>query len=71
MKLFFGIGLGLIILGVVSLLVPIPRHERDGVSLGGVSIGVETRHDEKASPMVSAALLLGGAGLMIAGKRRA
>jgi hypothetical protein len=70
MKALFGIGLALLVLGVVSLLVPIPRHEREGVSLGGVSIGVETRHNEKASPVVSAALLLGGVGLLVAGKRK-
>jgi hypothetical protein len=70
MKALFGIGLALLVLGVVSLLVPIPRHEREGVSLGGVSIGVETRHKEKASPVVSATLLLGGVGLLVAGKRK-
>jgi len=71
MKVLFWIGLALLILGVGSLLVPIPRHQRDGVSVGGVSIGIETRHDEKVSPIVSAAMILGGAGLMIAGKGRA
>jgi hypothetical protein len=70
MKALFWIGLALLILGVVSLLVPIPRNERDGVNLGGVSIGIETRHDEKAPPVVSAAMILCGVGLMIAGKRR-
>jgi len=70
MKALFWIGLALLILGVVSLFVPIPRNERDGVNLGPVSIGIETRHDEKAPPIVSAAMILCGAGLMIAGKRR-
>jgi hypothetical protein len=70
MKPLFWIGLVLLILGVVSLLVPIPRNQRDGVSVGGVSIGIETRHDEKAPPVVSAALILGGVGLMIAGRGR-
>ena len=68
MKPLFWIGLVLLILGVVSLLVPIPRNERDGVNIVGVSIGVETRHDEKVPPIVSAVMILGGAGLMIAGK---
>ena len=68
MKALFWIGLVVLILGVVSLVVPIPRNERDGVNVGGVSIGVETRHDEKVSPIVSAVMILGGAGLMIAGK---
>jgi hypothetical protein len=68
MKTLFWIGLVTLILGVVSLMVPIPRNERDGVKVAGVSIGIETRHDEKVSPIVSAVLILGGAGLMIAGK---
>jgi hypothetical protein len=69
MKPLFWIGLVLLILGVVSLFVPIPRNQKDGVSVGSVSIGIETRHDEKVSPIVSAVMILGGAGLMIAGKR--
>jgi hypothetical protein len=70
MKVLFWIGLVLLILGVVSLFVPIPRNQREGVKVGGVSIGIETRHDEKVQPIVSAVMILGGAGLMIAGKRR-
>jgi hypothetical protein len=30
---------------------------------------VETKHEEKVSPLVSAVMILGGAGMMIAGKR--
>ena len=36
MKPLFWIGLVLLILGLGSLIVPIPRHERDGVKIGGV-----------------------------------
>jgi hypothetical protein len=71
MKVLFWIGLVLLILGVISLVVPIPRNQRNGVNVGGVSIGIETRHDEKVPPVVSAVMILGGAGLMIAGKRKA
>ncbi|MBI4455962.1 MAG: hypothetical protein HY644_08705 [Acidobacteria bacterium] len=70
MKALLWIGLVVLILGVVSLLVPIPRTEREGFKAGGVSIGVETRTEEKVSPIVSAVLILGGAGLMIAGRKR-
>ncbi|HXI42670.1 MAG TPA: hypothetical protein VNH83_21990 [Bryobacteraceae bacterium] len=56
-------------LGLVSLVVPIPRNEREGFKAGGLSVGIETQHEEKVSPIVSAVLNLGGAGLMIAGKR--
>jgi len=68
MKALFWIGLLFVSLGVGSLFVPIPRHEREGISVGGVSLGIETRHDEKAPPLVSAALIIAGAGLMFAGK---
>ncbi len=71
MRALFWIGILLLILGIVSLVVPIPRHEREGFKAGGLSVGIETRHDEKVSPIVSAAMILCGAGLLIAGKRKA
>ena len=70
MKALFFIGLIVLILGIVSLVVPIPRSERRGVSVGGVSLGVETRHEEKVHPALSAVMILGGFGAMAAGKRR-
>ncbi len=70
MKALFWIGLVVLILGFASLLVPIPRNEREGFRAGGVSIGIETRHEEKVSPIVSAVMILGGAGMMIATKVR-
>ena len=70
MKPLFWVGVVLLILGVTSLLVPVPRNQRDGVEVGGVSIGIETRHDEKAPPVVSAVMILGGVGLMIAGRSK-
>ena len=71
MKALFWIGLVVLVLGVASLLVPIARSERAGLKAGGMSMGIETRSEEKVSPMVSAVMILGGAGLMIAGKRKA
>jgi predicted phage tail protein len=70
MKALFWIGLAVLILGIVSLVAPIPRTEREGIKAGGVSFGVETRHDENVSPFVSAAMILGGIGAMVAGKRK-
>ena len=71
MKALFWFGLVVLILGIASLLVPIPHTEREGIKAGGVSLGVETRHDEKVSPIISAVLIVGGAGMMIAGKCKA
>lgn len=71
MKPLFWIGIVVLILGIASLLVPIPRSEREGFKAGGVSVGIETRHEEKVSPIVSAVMILGGVGLLIAVKRKA
>ena len=70
MKALFWIGIVVLILGIASLVVPIPRNEREGFKAGGLSVGIETQHQEKVSPIVSAAMILCGAGLLIAGKRR-
>ena len=70
MKALFWIGMVVLILGIASLVVPIPHNEREGFKVGGVSVGVETQHEEKASPFVSAVLILGGVGMMVAGKMK-
>jgi len=70
MKALFWIGMAVLILGIVSLVVPVPRSEREGFMAGGMSVGVETRHQEKVSPFVSAVMILGGVGTMVAGKMR-
>jgi hypothetical protein len=70
MKALFWIGLVVLILGIVSLAVPIPNSEREGISIGGVSLGVEVRKEEKIHPALSAVMILGGLGAMAAGKRR-
>jgi len=68
-KALFFIGLAVLILGLVSLVIPVPHNERNGISVGGVSLGVETRHEEKVHPAVSGLMILGGLGAMAAGKR--
>jgi hypothetical protein len=70
MKALFFIGLVVLRLGIVSLVVPIPRSERGGIAVGGVSLGVETRHEEKVHPALSAVMILGGLGAMAASKGR-
>lgn len=70
MKALFWIGLVVLILGVASLVVPIPRHERSGFKAGGMSFDVETRHSEKVPPLVSAVMILGGVSTMAAGKKK-
>ncbi len=69
MRILLIIGVILLILGLASLVVPLPTHERHGISAGGVSIGVETVQREKVHPAISAVLIAGGVLLMIAGTR--
>ena len=69
MKVLFWIGLVVLVLGIVSLFVPIPHNQRRGIKAGDMSVGVEIQSKEKVSPILSAVLILSGAGLMIAGKR--
>ena len=71
MKAIFWIGLAVLILGLASLVIPIPSSQREGLNAGGVSFGIETHRDERLSPIVSAVMILGGAGLMIAQKAKA
>jgi hypothetical protein len=66
MKILFWVGLVVLVLGIVSLFVAIPQKERHGVEIGGASVGVEVKNDQKVSPIISAILIAGGAGMMIA-----
>jgi hypothetical protein len=69
MRVLFWFGLAVLILGIASLFVTIPQRETHGIRAGDVSVGVQTQHNEKVSPIVSAVMIIGGAGMMIAGGR--
>jgi hypothetical protein len=69
MKIVLLAGLVLIVLGIASLVVPIPRTETHGFKAGDMNIGVQTSHSERVSPIVSAVLIAGGIALAIAGAR--
>jgi hypothetical protein len=62
-------GLLLVVLGIASLVVPIPRSEKQGIKIGDTNIGVQTSHSERVSPIISAVLIAGGIALTIAGAR--
>jgi hypothetical protein len=70
MKAVFWIGLLVLILGIVSLVVPIPHRNREGFTVGGVSLGVETQSEEKVAPALSAVMIIGGLVAIIAGNAR-
>jgi hypothetical protein len=64
------IGAVLLILGIASLFIPIPRRERHGVQVGDVSLSVVTQNDQKLPVPVSTVMILSGVGVMIVGVRR-
>ncbi len=69
MKILLIAGVIMIVLGIASLFVPIPKTESQGINAGKVHIGVQTTHDEVVSPVVSAVLIAGGIAMAIAGGR--
>lgn len=69
MRMFLFAGLLLIVLGIASLVVPIPSSETQGIKVGDTNIGVQTSHSEKVSPLISAVLIAGGIALTMAGAR--
>ena len=70
MKALFWLGLLAVIVGVALLFVPITHTEKHGVKAGDISLGVETRAQEKISPAISGVIVLAGVGLMIAARGR-
>lgn len=69
MKTMLYAGLFVAVLGVLSLVIPIPHTETQGIKAGDLHVGVQTTHSERVSPIISAVLIAGGIALAIAGAR--
>ena len=69
MKVLLWAGLLLIVLGIASLVVPIPQTERHGIQAGDINIGIQTSQSERVSPIISIVLIAGGIALSVAGGR--
>jgi hypothetical protein len=69
MKILLYAGLLVLVLGIASLVVPIPRTETQGIKVGDTNIGVQTSHSERVSPVISIVLIAGGIALAAAGAR--
>jgi len=69
MKILLFAGLLLVVLGIASLVVPIPHTETEGIKVGGANFGIQTSHSERVSPLISIVLIAGGIALGIAGAR--
>ena len=64
-------GILLIVLGVLSFLVPLPHHEKHGVSLGDARFSVQTEHSELLPSAVGVILIGGGVVALVLGLRKA
>jgi hypothetical protein len=64
------IGVVLLILGFMSLVVPVPHSENHGVKVGDTRIGVQTQSSEKLPPAVGIVLLVGGVMALVVGARK-
>jgi hypothetical protein len=69
MKILLWSGLLLVVLGIASLVVPVPRTETQGIKVGDTNIGVQTSHSERVSPIITVVLIAGGIALTVAGAR--
>jgi uncharacterized membrane protein len=69
MKALMWIGLALLILGVALLFVPIPHNENHAIKAGDVSLGVQTRSEQKVTPLACVVMIAAGAGLIFAGRK--
>ena len=70
MKPLIWIGLIVLILGIASLVVPIPHSERHGIKLGDVSLGVVTQDDSRIPVSVSIVMIVGALAVMAFGSQR-
>jgi hypothetical protein len=69
MKILLYVGLILVVLGIASLVVPIPHTQTQGIKVGDANFGVQTTHSERVAPVISIVLIAGGIALSIAGAR--
>jgi hypothetical protein len=70
MRTLLIVGSIVLLLGIASLFVPIPRRERHGIEAGPISLGVETTTRNVVHPGISAVLIGAGVVLLFAGRRK-
>jgi hypothetical protein len=70
MKAIFGLGIAVLLLGLASLVVPLPHRETHGIKAGDLSIGVQTQHSETVPRALSLAFIGAGLVMTIAGTVR-
>ena len=64
------VGAILLVLGLLSFVIPVPRRESHGVEIGNTKIGVTTETKEKLPPAVGIVLVAGGVLTVVLGSRK-
>jgi len=64
------VGVLLIVLGVLSFIVPLPHHEKHGVSLGDTKFSVQTESSQLLPSAVGVILVGGGVVALVLGLRK-
>jgi len=70
MKAGAWVGVLLVVLGLLSFVVPVPRRESHRIEIGDAKIGVQTEHSEKLPPAVGIVLVAGGVLALVLGSRQ-
>ena len=65
------VGIIVLVLGVASLFVGLPRTESHGIKMGDASIGVQTKTTERLPLIASIAMIIGGGVVTAAGMKKA
>jgi nucleoside recognition membrane protein YjiH len=60
MKFLLWIGVIVFVLGIGSFFVPFPQREKQTLSAGGMSVGVETTHTQTLPATASLVIIAGG-----------
>lgn len=71
MKALRMVGLLLLVLGFLSLIVPLPHRERHGIKVGDAQFSIQTESTEKLPSAVGVILIGGGVVALILGLRKA
>jgi hypothetical protein len=64
------VGVLLLVLGLLSFVVPIPRREDRGLQIGDAKIAVQSEHSDRLRPIVGGLLVVGGVVAMAASSRK-
>ena len=69
MRVLLIVGILLIVLGICSLFISIPRRETSGFKVGSAQVGIQTRTSERIPLPASIAIIIGGVVLAAIGGR--